>query len=231
MGSKCCLDMSESGMFWSSTMRKQSIKDLLGVKTHDSDLCLVKRLPYLEKSWSYLVIHPTGVPWTLAMYIVNSRHRSENKVIFAHGFTLQALGSQQKSQTVWHIRKIRSQGSRGQGTSQVSTKALEFERGAGDLRLEFSGSFCSGDGFPDSSAGTESAYNAGDPSSILGSGRSAGEGIGYPLRYSWASLVAQLVICLQCARYEFKPWVQKIPLEREKAPHSSILAWRIQWTV
>jgi len=48
-------------------------------------------------------------------------------------------------------------------------------------------------GFPGSSAGKESACNAGDPGSILGSGRSPGEGIGYPLQYSWASLVAQLV--------------------------------------
>ena len=47
--------------------------------------------------------------------------------------------------------------------------------------------------FPHSSAGKESACNAGDPSSIPRSGRSAGEGIGYPLQYSWASLVAQLV--------------------------------------
>jgi len=44
-----------------------------------------------------------------------------------------------------------------------------------------------------SSVGKESACNAGDPGSIPGSGRSAGEGIGYPLQYSWASLVAQLV--------------------------------------
>ena len=48
-------------------------------------------------------------------------------------------------------------------------------------------------GLPDSSVGKESACNAGDPGLILGSGRSAGEGIGYPLQYSWASLVAQLV--------------------------------------
>ena len=48
-------------------------------------------------------------------------------------------------------------------------------------------------GFPDSSADKESACNAGDPSSIPGSGKSPGEGIGYPLQYSWASLVAQLV--------------------------------------
>ena len=49
------------------------------------------------------------------------------------------------------------------------------------------------EGFPDSSVGKESACNAGDPSSIPESGRSAGEEIGYPLQYSWASLVAQLV--------------------------------------
>ena len=47
--------------------------------------------------------------------------------------------------------------------------------------------------FPESSVGKESACNAGDPSLIPGSGRSAGEGISYPLQYSWASIVAQLV--------------------------------------
>ena len=49
------------------------------------------------------------------------------------------------------------------------------------------------DGFPDSSVGKEFACNAGDPGLIPGSGRPAGEGIGYPFQYSWASLVAQLV--------------------------------------
>jgi len=48
-------------------------------------------------------------------------------------------------------------------------------------------------GFPHSSVGKESACNTGDPSSISGSGRSPGEETGYPLQYSWASLVAQLV--------------------------------------
>ena len=48
-------------------------------------------------------------------------------------------------------------------------------------------------GFPDSSFGKEFTCSAGVPGSIPGSGRSAGEGIGYPLKYSWASLVAQLV--------------------------------------
>ena len=47
--------------------------------------------------------------------------------------------------------------------------------------------------FPDSSIGKESTCNAGDPSLIPGPGRSTGEGIGYPLQHSWASLVAQLV--------------------------------------
>ena len=48
-------------------------------------------------------------------------------------------------------------------------------------------------GFPDSSVGKESSCNAGDSRSISGSGRSAGERIGYSLQYSWVSLVAQLV--------------------------------------
>ena len=48
-------------------------------------------------------------------------------------------------------------------------------------------------GFPGSSDDKESACSSGDPSSIRGSGRSCGEGIGYPLQYSWASLVAQMV--------------------------------------
>ena len=48
-------------------------------------------------------------------------------------------------------------------------------------------------GFLCSSAGKESACNAGDPGLIPGLGSSPEEGIGYPLKYSWASLVAQMV--------------------------------------
>ena len=48
-------------------------------------------------------------------------------------------------------------------------------------------------GFPGSSAVKESACNAGDPGSISGSERSPGKKTGYPLQYSWASLVAQTV--------------------------------------
>ena len=47
----------------------------------------------------------------------------------------------------------------------------------------------SSEGFPNSSVGKESTCNAGDPGSIPGLGRSAGEGKGYPLQYTWASLV------------------------------------------
>ena len=47
--------------------------------------------------------------------------------------------------------------------------------------------------FPDSSVGKEAACNVGDPGSNPGLGRSAGEGIGYPLQYFGASLVAQLI--------------------------------------
>ena len=87
-------------------------------------------------------------------------------------------------------------------------------------------------GFPNSTDGKESTCNAGDPSLIPGSGRSAGEGIGYPLQYSWASLVAQLV---KNPSAMWKTWVQSLgwgdPLEKGTATHSSILAWRIPWTV
>ena len=67
--------------------------------------------------------------------------------------------------------------------------------------------------------------NAGDPSSIPGSGRSPGEGIGYPLQYSWASLVAQLVKNLPAMR---ETWVPSLDwedsLEKGTATHSNILA-------
>ena len=88
-------------------------------------------------------------------------------------------------------------------------------------------------GFPDSSVGKESAScNAGDPGSIPGSGRSAGEGTSYPLQCSWASLGAQLVKNLPAMQ---ETWVRSLgwedSLEKGKATHSNILAWRISWTI
>ena len=86
-------------------------------------------------------------------------------------------------------------------------------------------------GFPDSSVGKESTCNAGDSSSILGSRRPTGEGIGYPLQYCWNSLVAQLVKNPPAMQ---EIWVQSLgwedPLEKGMATHSSILAWEIPWT-
>ena len=87
-------------------------------------------------------------------------------------------------------------------------------------------------GFPHSSVGKESACNVEDPGSIPGSERYAGEGIGYPLQYSWASLVAQPIKNLPAT---WETWVRSLgwedPLEKGKATHSSILAWRIPRTV
>ena len=86
--------------------------------------------------------------------------------------------------------------------------------------------------FPDRSVGKGSTCNAGDPGSIPGSGRSVGERIGYPLQYSWASLVAQLVRNSPAMQ---EAWVRSLgwedPPEKGKATHSSILAWRSPWTV
>ena len=82
------------------------------------------------------------------------------------------------------------------------------------------------EGFPHSSVDKEYACNAGDPGWIPGSGRSPGEGLDYPLQYSWTSLVTQLVKILS---EMWETWVRSLgwedPLEKGKATHSSILAW------
>ena len=83
-------------------------------------------------------------------------------------------------------------------------------------------------GFPGGLAGKEIACNAADSCSIPRFGRSPGEGTGYPLQYSWASLMAQKVknpLAIQ------ETWVRSLgwedPLEEGMSTHSSILAWRI----
>ena len=87
-------------------------------------------------------------------------------------------------------------------------------------------------GFPDTLVGKESACKAGDTGSIPGLGRSPGEGIDYPLHCFGASLVAQLV---KNPPAMWETWVWSLgweyPLEKGKATHSSILAWRIPQTV
>ena len=83
-------------------------------------------------------------------------------------------------------------------------------------------------GFPGSPVGKERACNAGGPGSVHGLGSFPGEGIGYPLEYSWASLVAQTVKNLPTMQ---ETWVLSLgwedPLEKGMATHSSGLAWRI----
>ena len=86
-------------------------------------------------------------------------------------------------------------------------------------------------GFPGSSVGKESICNIGDPGLIPGSGRSPGEGIVYPLQYSWTSLVAQMIKNLPTMG---ETWIRSLgwenPLEECMATHSSILAWRTPQT-
>ena len=78
-------------------------------------------------------------------------------------------------------------------------------------------------GLPGSSTGKESTCKAEDPGSISGSGRSTGEGTGYPLQCSWASLVAQTV---KNPPALWETWVRplgrKDPLEKGVGNHSSI---------
>ena len=81
---------------------------------------------------------------------------------------------------------------------------------------------------PDSLVDKKCTCNAGDPGSIPGSGRLPGEGIGYPLQYSWASLVSHMV---KNPPAVWEIWVGSLgwedPLEEVMTTHSRILAWRI----
>ena len=83
-----------------------------------------------------------------------------------------------------------------------------------------------------SSAGKESTCNAGDPSSNPGLRWSTGEGIGYPLQYSWASLVARLVKKSACNAGDpgSIPGLGQSP-EEENSSALQYSAWRIPWTI
>ena len=86
-------------------------------------------------------------------------------------------------------------------------------------------------GFCGSSAGKESACNAGDPSSIPGSGRPPIGGIGYPLQYSRASLVAQMLKNPPAVRETWvRSWVGKIPWRRARQPTLVFLPGESPWT-
>ena len=101
----------------------------------------------------------------------------------------------------------------------------------GALRQKAPSSFGIAQGFPDDLSSKEFACNLGEAEEtglVLGLGRSSGKGIGYPLQYSWVSLVAQMVKNPTAMR---ETWVRSLgwedPLEEGMATHSSILAWRI----
>ena len=87
-------------------------------------------------------------------------------------------------------------------------------------------------GFPDSSLGKESACNTGDPWFDSWVGKICWRRDRLPTPVFWASPVAQLVKNPPAMQ---EAWVQSLgwedPLEKGKATHSSILAWRIPWTV
>ena len=86
-------------------------------------------------------------------------------------------------------------------------------------------------GFPGSFTSKESTCSSGDPGLISGSGRSPGEGIGYPLQYSWDSLVAQMIKNLPAMwETQVRSLGWEDPVEEGMATHSSILARRISWT-
>ena len=98
-----------------------------------------------------------------------------------------------------------------------------------DFSVWFGGNCHYSQGFSDSSVGKETACNAEDPSSIPGLGRSLGEGIDYPLHYSWVSLGAQLV---KKPPAMWETWARSLgwedPWRRERLP--TLLFWRIPWT-
>ena len=102
--------------------------------------------------------------------------------------------------------------------------AIPFSRGSSQTRNWTLVSPCS-------SAGKESAWNAGDSGCIPGLGKSPGEGISYPFQYSWASLVAQMVKNLLAM---WETWVRSLgledPLDKGMVTHSGIFAWRIPRT-
>ena len=88
------------------------------------------------------------------------------------------------------------------------------------------------EGFPGGSAGKESTCNAGDLGSIPRLGIFPGKGIGYPLQYPWASLVAQLVETPPAMQETwFNTWVGKNPWRRERLPTPVFWSGEYPWTV
>ena len=117
----------------------------------------------------------------------------------------------------WYQRKLSRKGNISQPLPSSASSSPSL---LSSSKLQFAEIFlCSGASLV-VQLGKESACNAGDPGSIPGSRRSPGEGIGYPLQYSWASLVAHMVKCLPVMR---ETWVRSLgwedTLEKGTATH------------
>ena len=107
----------------------------------------------------------------------------------------------------------------------TESQLLKSPNSKGMSTVVWIASFYTITGFPDSSVYKESTWNAGDPSSIPGLGRSAGDGIGYPLQCSWASLVAQLVKNLPAM---WETWVRSHIFWGHQGPTLEGSPW-LQW--
>ena len=149
--------------------------------------------------------------WSLGWEVPLEKERATHSSILAWEISwteepvrLQSLGSW-KSQTRLNNNKVLIIVEDAWDTNIYNTKSREFEKDPLMVILSF----------PGSSAGKESSCNSGDPCLIPGLGRCPGEATGYPLQYSWAFLVAQLVKNLPAM---CKTWLRSLgwedPLEK-----------------
>ena len=154
--------------------------------------------------------------------MVNSGPRTGTRRMLQHG----GMGCEPSSSSLSTLKRSESKKLGDATNCRVSRKkAAGGGEGSGNPRF---GSILSylGLGFLGSSADKESACNAGDPGLITRSGRSLGAGIGYPLQYSWASLVAQIAKNLPTV---LETWVEKIPWRREWQPTPVFLPGEYPW--
>ena len=156
-----------------------------------------------------------ATPWTIAC-----------QAALSMGFSRQEYWSRLPFLThITSYSKINSKFTKEQNVSTKTIKLLEENISTNHCDLDLGIGFLDMMGFSGSSAGKEPTCNAGDPSSIPGLGKSAREVTGYPLQYSWASLVAQLVKNLPAMQETWlQPLIWEDTLKEVMATHSSILA-------
>ena len=167
--------------------------------------------------WSLVALGPSGTRDGLRSCRASAMHRGGPQTAWL-GLGSLVLVSQPMTQLVNSILAMRH--GVGEMKKPRLRKSSTWFTGKPFLRVRepsfqpsFLGQLCSHPCCSSSSAGEESAYNAGDPGSILGLGRFPGERIGYPLQYSWVSLMAQMVKNLPAVQ---ETWVRS-------------LGWKIPW--